>query len=51
MKYALLVLYLLALIVIGFLLYLAIYKPTKVIERISNISHASFETQHWGVYV
>jgi hypothetical protein len=48
MKYTLLILYLVALIVIGFLLYLAIYKSIKVPERRPEIPRASFETHWWG---
>jgi len=47
MKYALLILYLVTLVVIGFLLYLSLYKPSRVHKR-SEIPHASFETHWWG---
>ena len=47
MEYALLILYLVTLVVIGFLLYLAIYKPTKI-SRKNGPRPASFETHHWG---
>ena len=47
MKYALLILYLVTLVVIGFLLYLALYKPSRVHKR-SEIPRASFETHWWG---
>jgi len=49
MEYALLILYLVTLIVIGFLLYLATYKPGKRMRNKNNIPRpASFETHHWG---
>jgi hypothetical protein len=48
MEYAVFILYLIAVIVIGFLLYLAIDRPSKV-QHIRNENHpASFETHWWG---
>lgn len=47
-KLSLFFLYSITLIVISFILYLALYKPTKVSQKRSEIPHASFETHHWG---
>ena len=48
MEYAVLILYLVTLIVIGFLIHLTIKTPTKVPQKRSEIPRASFETHWWS---
>jgi hypothetical protein len=47
LEVSIIILYTITIIVIGFLLYLALYKPSRVHRR-SEIPHASFETHWWG---